>query len=235
MPNLPRSFFSRAPIQMLLARELAAVGPILSGVYGNYGLIVRAHAGDRAELPAHLLGKLIELDLERGSLCGAVHCEPDLLPFASESFKLVVAQHLFEQIEEPEACAAELARVLAPEGVALVLGFNPAGTWRPWLTWNAARDGARLRLRSAHFWQQRLAREQVDTLQVRFPGTLWPHAVARGAARMPALSLLSRFGSSWLLLARKRRSVLTPLRLRTGQREIALNPRLAPGAQRACA
>jgi hypothetical protein len=96
----------------------------------------------------------------------------------------------------------------------------------------------RLRLRSAHFWQQQLARQQVDTLQVRFPGTLLPRStadadVANGAT--PASGLLARFGSSWLLLARKRRSVLTPLRLRSGARELALNPRLAPGAQRALA
>ena len=229
MPNAPRSFFSRVPIQALLARELAAVEPILAGVYGNHGLIVRAHAGTPAPLPAHLLGSLSELHVDRDRLQGCVQCEPGLLPFASESFKLVIAQHVFEQLAEADACAAELARVLAPEGVALVLGFNPAGTWRPWLALNSGRDGARLRLRSAHFWQQRLAREQVDTLQIRFPGTLWP----RAAPHSSESSLLTRFGSSWLLLARKRRSVLTPLRLRTGAREMALNPRLAPGAQRA--
>ena len=46
---------------------------------------------------------------------------------------------------------------------------------------------------------------------------------------------LGRFGASWLLIARKRRSTLTPLRLRSSNRELALNPRLAPGAHRACA
>lgn len=238
MPNSPRSFFSRAPIQTLFARELAAVGPILSGVYGNYGLLVRAHAEAMAELPPHLLGKMIELhvahDVGHDRLQGAVSCEPGLLPFASESFKLVVAQHVFEQLEEPQVCAAELARVLAPEGVALVLGFNPAGTWRPWLALNSGRDGLRLRLRSAHFWQQQLARQQVDTLQIRFPGTFWPRSGVRDAATQHAAPM-ARFGSSWLLLARKRRSVLTPLRLRSSTREMALNPRLAPGAQRACA
>lgn len=235
MPNFSDSLFSSAPMRTLLARELAATAPILAGVYGNHGLLLRAHASAPATLPAHLLGNMVELIVEQQRLRGGVDCEPGLLPFANDSFKLLIVQHVFEQLDEPEACAAELARVLAPEGIALVLGFNPAGTWRPWLALKAGR--ARLRLRSAHFWQQQLARQQVDTLQIRFPGTLLPHSSAaadntNGAT--PASGLLARFGSSWLLLARKRRSVLTPLRLRSGAR-VAMNPRLAPGAQRALA
>jgi len=236
MPNLQRSFFSCAPIQTLFARELAALAPILSTVYGNCGLLLRAHADAPSQLPPHMLGQMVELALQGGQLLGSLRCEPGLLPFASESFKLVVAQHVLEQLAEPDACAAELARVLAPEGVALVLGFNPVGTWRPWLSLRAASGGANLRLRSAHFWQQQLARQQVDTLQIRFPGTLLPRATREASpAGVPAMTPLARLGSSWLLLARKRRSVLTPLRLRANPRELALNPRLAPGAQRACA
>jgi len=230
MPNSNGSFFSSAPVQALFARELSALAPILSGVYGNYGLFLRAHREAPSMLPAHLLGRILDLVLNEGQFDGHLRCEPALLPFASESFKLVIAQHVFEQIEDADTCAAELARVLAPEGVALVLGFNPAGTWRPWVTLNAQRAGMRLRLRSAHAWQQKLAREQVDTLQIRFPGTLWPHAQLQSGNNP-----MARFGSSWLLLARKRRSVLTPLRLRTSSREMRLKPRLAPGAQRACA
>src|SRR5262245_334959 len=122
MPNSPRSFFSSAPVQALLARELAATGPILSGIYGNHGLLLRPHIAETAALPAHLLGNMIELSLDRQQLRGAVVSEAGLLPFANDSFKLLIVQHVFEQLREPQSCAAELARVLAPEGVALVLG-----------------------------------------------------------------------------------------------------------------
>ena len=230
MPNSHGSFFSSAPVQALLARELHALAPIVSGVYGNYGLFLRAHPHAPFALPPHLLGRMLDLVLDAGEFGGDVRCEPTLLPFASESFKLVIAQHVLEQIGDADACAGELARVLAPEGVALVLGFNPVGSWRPWLSLNAPRGDVRLRLQSAYAWQQKLAREQVDTLQIRFPGTLWPHSEQRSGS-----SPLARFGSTWLLLARKRRSVLTPLRLRSNSREMALKPRLAPGTQRACA
>ena len=224
-------FNTSAPMRALYARELAALASIVAGVYGNYGLFLRPHLGAAAPLPQHLLGKMIELAPdEQGLLEGALRCAPGQLPFASESFKLLIAQHALEQVDDAESCAAELARVLAPEGVALILGFNPLGTWRPWLALHAAH----VRARSAHSARLLLAREQVDTLQVRFPGSLWPHVNI--AAEPGAVSTrLARFGSSWLLLARKRRSTLTPLRLRRPARELALNPRLAPGAHRNCA
>jgi SAM-dependent methyltransferase len=238
MPNTSSRFFSCAPVYALFARELNAMAPVLSGIYGNFGLFLRAHAAAPAMLPPHLLGKMFNLTLAESQFDGDARCTPAQLPFANETFKLLIAQHVFEQIDRPDECAAELARVLAPEGVALILGFNPAGSWRPWLTLNAARGAPRLRLRSANAWQQMLAREQIDTLQVRYPGTLWPRAEPRRS--QPAESalfatLLGRIGSSWLLLARKRRSTLTPLRLRSTPRELALSPRLAPGARRACA
>jgi hypothetical protein len=232
-----RTFYTSAPVKALFARELAAIAPILSGVYGNYGLFLRAHAAVPVALPAHLLGTMVELALTEQQFEGAARCEPAQLPFASESFKVLIAQHVFEQIDRPDECAAELARVLSPEGVALILGFNPISLWRPWLMLNAPRGVDALHLRSAHAWQLMLAREQVDTLQVRYPGVLWPRAEPSQAAAEPSIfaRTLGSIGSSWLLLARKRRSTLTPLRLRSASRDLALNPRLAPGAHRACA
>jgi SAM-dependent methyltransferase len=223
--------YASAPMQALLARELAALAPVLSAAYGNYGLFVRPRQGG-ATLPAHLLGKIVELDVEDdGLLAGAVRCAPWQLPFASESFKVLIVQHALERIVDAEACVAELARVLAPEGIALMLGFNPLGTWRPWLM----RRARGLRLHSARVCRAQLDREQIDTLQVRFPGELWPRARTTTGPRKPTHSLLARFGSSWLLIARKRRSTLTPIRLRKLARETARAPQLAPGAHRNCA
>jgi SAM-dependent methyltransferase len=51
----------------------------------------------------------------------------DLSPFAENSMHLVIVQHVIEEIVNYEAALAELARVLAPEGTALLeIPFNPA-------------------------------------------------------------------------------------------------------------
>jgi SAM-dependent methyltransferase len=239
MPTDPQSFYSSAPLQQLFARELAALAPILGGVYGTTGLFLRAHANTPALLPAHLIGSVIDLALDgAGVLRGKVTCMPTELPLAGESCKLIIAQHVFERLDEPVACASELARVLAPEGVVLVLGFNPVGLWRPWLEGRSRGADIALRVQSAQRCQNVLSRQGVEILQTRYIGAWSPWQrppqldAAAGNARMSALGWLR---GSWLLLARKRRSVLTPLRLRRSARELARSPRLAPGAHRECA
>lgn len=57
---------------------------------------------------------------------GDFHC----LPFASESFDLVVCSHLFETTPYAGGVIAEISRVLAPEGLLIMTGFNPGGLWR---------------------------------------------------------------------------------------------------------
>ena len=239
MPTDPNSFYTSTAVHRLLAQELAALAPILGGVYGNFGLFLRAHASAPATLPSHLLGNIIELALESPlQFGGRLQCAPDELPLVSESCKLVVAQHVFERIDDADACAGELARVLAPEGVALVLGFNPLSLWRPWLAGKARGTALQLRPGSAQGCREIFARHGIDTLQKRFLGAATPwirrddESERSNEWRSP---LFGRVAGSWLLLARKQRSALTPLRLRRNSRELAINPHLAPGARRECA
>ncbi|MEP6939925.1 MAG: methyltransferase domain-containing protein [Rudaea sp.] len=222
----------------LFALELAALAPILGGVYGNFGLFMRAHEGAPAALPPHLLGTVIDLALDgTGACAGRLRCTPAELPIASESCKLVIAQHVLECVPDPAACAAEFARVLAPEGIALVLGFNPVSLWRPWLVGKARQSALTLRPQSALSWQLSLANHGIETLQTRFLGAMspWQRGAQANGAPGERRSLLGRVGGSWLLLTRKRRSALTLLRSRPAARELAINPRLAPGAHRQCA
>jgi 2-polyprenyl-3-methyl-5-hydroxy-6-metoxy-1,4-benzoquinol methylase len=46
------------------------------------------------------------------------------LPFASETFDLIICKHVLEHLEEPESAFRELARVLRPRGRLLVLTPN---------------------------------------------------------------------------------------------------------------
>src|SRR5215472_8118046 len=94
-------FFASGPLQALFAREIAALASIVSGVYGNNGLFLRPHASPSVALPPHLLGNMIELAPRDPALFdGALRCAPWQLPFASESFKLLIAQHALEQVAQ---------------------------------------------------------------------------------------------------------------------------------------
>ncbi len=167
---------------------------------------------------------------------GDLRCQTMALPFTNESFSLFVAQHAYEHSDCLHQCIEEIARVLAPEGVALILGFNPLGSWQPWLAWRKQLTTQSLHLRSAQSWRRLLLRERIDTLQIRFPGMFLPWWSPNASAALTssqAQNPLARFGSSWLLLARKRRATLTPMRLRNRNKEFALQPGLLPGARRA--
>jgi SAM-dependent methyltransferase len=231
-----RRFYASSTLQALLSRELSALTPILAGVYGNNALFLRPHESVAPKLPSHLVSHVVEVSPgSDGAFTGAARFDAAELPFVNDSFQLVIAQHAFELVPDVDDMASEVSRVLAPEGVLLVLGFNPFGSWRPWLMGQSLR-GARLSLQSASACKSRFARQQIDTLQVRYPGLMLPNDPAQPQSRYARwfADTFGRFGSSWLLLARKRRSTLTPLRFRS-KRERALNPRLAPGAHRACA
>jgi SAM-dependent methyltransferase len=234
MPLPKRTVFDLPPVKALLNRELDALAPLLQGIYGQVGLYLGAEHAALPELPTHLLNVMLPLRVAPGrQLDGAVRCAFDALPFAGESLKLVVVQHAAEALTDSDALAAEIVRVLAPEGVALIFGFNPTSLWRPWLAWRSrGRDCAGLSIRSAHSWSALMRRGDVDTLQVRYLGSLMP-ALSAVSDEGPIARALDPLRASYLLLARKRKSTLTPIRLRSATRERTLQPQLAPGAQRA--
>lgn len=235
------SFYQHAAIRRLLERELAVLAPILAGVYGTTGLFLRADANAPAASKAPLLATMLDLALdETQTLRGGLTCAPSELPLASESCKLIVVQHLFERVDDPAASATEIARVLAPEGVLLALGFNPISLWRPWLAGTARRVHIPLRFQSAQGCAMTMGGQGIDILQTRYFGALSPWSAPETSPSSDTqdgsrTAALARFRGSWLVLARKRRSALTPLRLRRDARDLARNPRLAPGAHRECA
>ncbi len=53
----------------------------------------------------------------------------EALPFANESFDLVVLPHSLDFSPVPQQLLAEAVRVLAPEGRLFLAGFNPLGPW----------------------------------------------------------------------------------------------------------
>lgn len=223
------SLFETSPVRRLLDLELAALAPELAGLYGAQGLFLRPAASAPQLISTPLLDRLSTLHVVAPDrLHGDMHCDPAALPFDDDSFRLVLVQHVTEVIADSDALLLETARVLAPEGTALVLGFHPVSLWRPWLHLRA-REGLTAVLRSPRALQHHLARAGVDVYASKRIGPLWPREAAAGP-----VGALDPLRAAYLLIARKRRASLTPLRSEPARGNFALRPTLVSGAHRAC-
>lgn len=239
MPHLSDSLFATPAARTLLDLELAALAPQLAGLYGAQGLFVRAHAQSPKVVSAPMLARLLRLHVEAPEFLGGdATCAARSLPFADDSFRLVLVQHATERMADPAAFQDEVARVLAPEGVAIIIGFSALSPWRGWIAAQQRQGAAPLTLVGPGQWRRRLAQQGVDAYSLRRIGSVWPQDEASEREHSHRGSLWQRgldpLRASYLLLARKRREAATPLRLRPTT-DLGMSPRLAPGAQRACA
>lgn len=227
MPLTAQTPFQTAALRHWLQQETLALAPECAGVFGRQGLFIGCEQGFGAALSSPMLGRRFGLHMAApGQLAGDVHCAAAELPFADESFRLIVLQHAFEWMDDAAALRAELVRVLEPGGILMVSGFARFGPWRPWLAWRVHRFGG-LRCASAGSWRRALAQDGVDTYSQRRIGLLQADSLA--------LALPSALRPSWLLLARKRSQAAL-----TRVRPVSLKPRgvrarLASGTQRASA
>ncbi|WP_148862673.1 class I SAM-dependent methyltransferase [Marinobacter fonticola] len=60
---------------------------------------------------------------------GLVVCNPEELPFPSESVDLVVMHHTHDFSERPHQVVREAARILRSSGHLVIIGFNPFSLW----------------------------------------------------------------------------------------------------------
>ncbi|MGS1117385.1 class I SAM-dependent methyltransferase [Castellaniella sp. UC4442_H9] len=60
---------------------------------------------------------------------GRLICEPEQLPFDSQSIDLMVMPHTLEWCEAPHQVLREVERALRPEGRVVITGFNPYSLW----------------------------------------------------------------------------------------------------------
>lgn len=198
---LPRLFTTPTMIR-LLARELQQAGQVLANAYGTNALLVRPDARAPELLSGLPVHQQIRLHRCGNLLAGDVIAQEAALPFASESFSLVLLQHAIETAAETGCVLDEAIRVLAPEGNLVLIGFKPFAPMR--LRWRRAG----LRAVHATSMARLLAVRGLDVRKVHDLGSVW-----RVPDRVPldADAPVSRLASSWLLMARKRVAGVTPL------------------------
>lgn len=226
----PFSLFPATPATGALFRaEAAALAPELSGLAGAYGLQI--DLGPPSTLPrTPMLSAWARLSWDGSGYAGSLRARADeSLPFVDDVFRVVVLSHVLEHLPHADEVLAEATRVLAPDGLLAITGFHPLGAWWPWLMWHL-RSGHRGSLSVvAPVWlRPRLVRRDVSVYAVRRFGSVWPsrHAPAPTATAI---------GGCYLLLGRKRRHAVTPLRPRRARARASAPATLAPGVHRECA
>jgi SAM-dependent methyltransferase len=108
----------------VLAREQAYFDRTVSDIFGYNAL--------QLGLPEHdfLHSSRIPLRFCGADQAGAkVRLCDDELPFACDSFDLVLLPHVLEFAEHPHQILREAERVLMPEGQLIISGFNPRSLW----------------------------------------------------------------------------------------------------------
>jgi SAM-dependent methyltransferase len=232
----PREWFATPLGRALLALEARRLSELLPGFYGTIALQLGRLAGADLLAPSPIATHILldaappaesprvgEVPLAR--LRGL----PEELPCDGRSADLVLLPHTLDFCADPHQVLRETARVLKPEGHAVVLGFNPWSLWglrrvfarrprrRPW-------DGRFLPLARIKDWLGLL------DFELTHGRMLFYRPPYGRASVMKRLHFLDRMGDRWwpllaavyLVVARKRVPGVTPMPLEwTSDRAVA--------------
>lgn len=221
-PERPAEAWLGREGSLALLRELQRQAiPELTRVFGHTGLYLRPCRALSGALSGNMLAQVLSLHRQDGRFEGELACEDGALPLPGASVSLAYALCVFETSPRPEALAAELARVLKPGGVALVLTLNPWGLAR--LRWSfrglAAIDPAGL--------AQWLGDRGLDIERQRWLGPMWSADGGVDLRETTPGGLLAGLRAGHLLVARRREPGLTPLR--AGAPALSLRPGMSAG------
>ncbi|MGC1548868.1 MAG: methyltransferase domain-containing protein [Rhodanobacter sp.] len=224
MPQRDHDIYASAPLRGLLAAETAALMPALQRCAGTRALLLSATAQDMPpNLP--LLGHWTQLNLAQGQLFGDVRASAsEPLPFADDVFDLVLLRHALEAAPMPPQLLNEMIRLLVPGGLLVLTGIHPLSGWAPWWHWHTRGHGMHMNTPLQLGNWLRRAELQVERMQR--VGRMWP------VASVEVSGASNPWGGGFVLLARKRRRMSLPTRLRPRPVSAPVNAGLAPGARR---
>jgi SAM-dependent methyltransferase len=227
MHQRDNDIYASAPLRRLLDEQTRVLTPELQRCFGTHALLLAA-SGDDAPPALPMLGSWTTLHLKDGSYRGDLRAAADeSLPFLDDAFELVLLRHVLEVAPSASALLAEAVRVLAPGGVLALTGVHPISGWAPWFCWRARSKLRALQtpLRLGHLLQQ----DGMEVERVQRVGRLWP------GLTQPHVTAANPLGGGYVLIARKRRRMATPLRLKPVPVRVPPNSQLSPGARRSSA
>ena len=215
------AWFRRPVVQRMVHEVQRQAVPELTRVFGPHGLYLRPSDVVPAALSGNLLAGVASLVRDGDGFVGDLACRDDALPFATGSLSLVYALFVFETSPSPQALLAEIARVLQPEGVAIIATLNPLGLAR--LRWSFRGFSAV----DPGTFAGRVREAGLDVQRSRYVGPLWSPPERVDVVLQRGESSTSRLRMAHLTIARRRAPGVTPLRV--GSPAIAFRPGMSAG------
>ncbi|RKZ91857.1 MAG: methyltransferase [Candidatus Parabeggiatoa sp. nov. 1] len=205
----------------LLNEEAAILQQILPQLFG-YHLLQIGSVGYGYLLESSRVRHRCVLSRSTNTICqpySSVYAQADALPFAKDSFDVVVLPHVLEFNDNAHDILREVERILIPEGHLVILGFNPFSLWGMWRWFFTRRENAPwcgrfLSLLRIKDWLALLGFELKEQQSFFF-------ALPFHNDRFRVYTtLLEKIGSRWagnfgavyLVVAKKRVTTLTPIK-----------------------
>jgi SAM-dependent methyltransferase len=194
--------------------------PELTRVFGHAGLFLRPFTDYPRELSGNMLATVLTLGRRGDALHGQWDCRDDALPVSSASLSLVYALFVLETSPTPAALVQEIARVLKPDGVALVVGLNPLSPSR--MRWLGRPPAA------TPSWIVAQAREAgLELMRRQALGPVWLGAKGEAAGGLSRPRVFDPLSAAQLLVLRRREIPVTPVR--AGATVVAMRPGMSAG------
>jgi len=199
-------------LKKLLTRHLGKHA-LLIGVPEQYSLL------DTSTIPCHTLVTSI---LSKEKQTNIIESDLHDLPIATGSIDLVLMPHILEFVESPRQLLSEACRIVKPEGLIVVCGFNPTSWWGfkkklakdktvPW-------SGHFIPPRSVSGWLHLADFEMEEQRATLFtPPVSEPLYDKLGFFETIGTRLLPVFGGVYVLVARAKVIPLTPIKLKWKQ------------------
>ncbi|MEP6898919.1 MAG: methyltransferase domain-containing protein [Rhodanobacter sp.] len=218
--------YASAVLRGLLEDEARAMAADLQRCFGTHALLVGASPDD-APPALPMLGHWARLNVNNGDFGGDLRASAnESLPFVDDAFELVLLRHALEVVPDASILMFEAARVLAPGGVMVVTGIHPISGWAPWFHWNSRAGQRTLQMPFQLCYGLQQAGMEIE--RVQRTGPFWPGGSTKG---QPASAL----GGGFVLIARKQRRSVLPVRNHPVSMRVPANSALSAGIRRSSA
>lgn len=114
----------------LIEEEKQFLSKLLKNHYGKHALLIGVPEQEKllevSDIPFHFLMSPLS---SKSNQNATIESGLNELPILTGSIDLVMLPHTLELIENPRQLLTEACRIVKPEGLIVICGFNPLSTW----------------------------------------------------------------------------------------------------------